>query len=205
MATSALLSGSLCPSLSQQQQGADPGSPFNMLGVQSAPQAKQLAAARPQSLAANQAVQMQHAGAASAPASATRPARRPLARRVTCSAASEAPTKVVETGLPRTAVVGVLGGGQLGKMLGQEAVSAGGRAGGRALHSIPCWPHATLPATCMYSSQCSRRATGCPPTSAPPLPLHLRSPPARAAAVLRSRSPPRARARRAPHPRPRWG
>ena len=145
MAPSALLSDSLCPSPSWKQQGAARAVRFNMLGVQSAPQAKQLAAARPQSLAANQAVQMQHAGAASAPASAARPARRPLARRVTCSAASEAATKVVETGLPRTAVVGVLGGGLLGKMLGQEAVSAGGRAGdpaldslaGRTLHCLP--------------------------------------------------------------------
>lgn len=50
---------------------------------------------------------------------------------VTCGAASQqsdAPTKVVDTGLPRTAVVGVLGGGQLGKMMAQEAVSGGGGA-----------------------------------------------------------------------------
>lgn len=53
-------------------------------------------------------------------------------RAVTCTAASQAAaetaTKVVDSGLPRTAVVGVLGGGQLGKMLGQEAVSGGGWA-----------------------------------------------------------------------------
>ena len=42
-------------------------------------------------------------------------------------------TKVVDTGLPRTAVVGVLGGGQLGKMMAQEAVSGGGGAGGASL------------------------------------------------------------------------
>lgn len=40
-------------------------------------------------------------------------------------------TKVVDTGLPRTAVVGVLGGGQLGKMMAQEAVSGG--TGGASL------------------------------------------------------------------------
>ncbi|PSC69680.1 phosphoribosylaminoimidazole chloroplastic [Micractinium conductrix] len=48
---------------------------------------------------------------------------------VTCSAApaagEAASTKVVESGLPRTAVVGVLGGGQLGKMMGQEAAKMG--------------------------------------------------------------------------------
>lgn len=47
---------------------------------------------------------------------------------VTCQAAasqSNAPTKVVDTGLPRTAVVGVLGGGQLGKMMAQEAAKMG--------------------------------------------------------------------------------
>lgn len=108
-----------------------------MLGAQQAQPAKQLAAARPQSLAANQAVQCQPCGAASAPAGSRRPVRRPMQRRVVCAAAPEAPTKVVDTGLPRTAVVGVLGGGQLGKMLGQEAVSVG-RAGGRGrpMHSL---------------------------------------------------------------------
>ena len=46
------------------------------------------------------------------------------------------------TGLPRTAVVGVLGGGQLGKMMGQEAVSGGGAECGEratALHRPVCW------------------------------------------------------------------
>lgn len=109
------------------------------LGAQT--QAKQqLAAARPQSLAANQAVQAQPCGAVSAATGSRRPVRRPLQRRVTMAAAPEAPTKVVETGLPRTAVVGVLGGGQLGKMLGQEAVSVGRVGRPRAMHSIPCLP-----------------------------------------------------------------
>ncbi len=40
------------------------------------------------------------------------------------AAASDVPTKIASNGLPRSAVVGVLGGGQLGKMLAQEAVSA---------------------------------------------------------------------------------
>lgn len=49
--------------------------------------------------------------------------RQRLAVAATAAAQSEAsPSHVVDTGLPRTAVVGVLGGGQLGKMLGQEAV-----------------------------------------------------------------------------------
>ena len=52
----------------------------------------------------------------------------------TCVAAPDSPSvaSVAPAGLPRTAVVGVLGGGQLGKMLGQEAVRrrAAAAAGG---------------------------------------------------------------------------
>ena len=54
------------------------------------------------------------------------------------------------TGLPRTAVVGVLGGGQLGKMMGQEAVSDGAECGeheqqsSTALHCPTCILHAGL-------------------------------------------------------------
>ena len=40
------------------------------------------------------------------------------------SSSMDHPTAIHPAGLPRTAVVGVLGGGQLGKMLGQEAVGA---------------------------------------------------------------------------------
>lgn len=47
---------------------------------------------------------------------------------VRCAAAADAAGQTahaIADGFPRTAVVGVLGGGQLGKMLGQEAVSEG--------------------------------------------------------------------------------
>lgn len=84
--------------------------------------------ARPQIVAANQAVQCQSSCASTV--LPQRHARRPTMRtNVTCQAASpageNAATKVVATGLPRTAVVGVLGGGQLGKMMGQEAAKMG--------------------------------------------------------------------------------
>lgn len=82
------------------------------------------AAARSQFAAGNQAATTRSAGSSTP--------RRTMERQqqaVTCGAAasqSDAATKVVDTGLPRTAVVGVLGGGQLGKMMAQEAVSGGG-------------------------------------------------------------------------------
>ena len=91
------------------------------------------AAARPQFAAGNQVATSRSAGSSA-------PRRRAMAERqqaVTCQAAAsqaDAPTKVVDTGLPRTAVVGVLGGGQLGKMMAQEAVS--GQAAAAAL--APC-------------------------------------------------------------------
>ncbi len=87
-------------------------------------------AARTQIAAAAPAFNTQPAGQTGVPAQQRHAARRTM-RAVSCSAASpaagETATKVVESGLPRTAVVGVLGGGQLGKMLGQEAVSGGRR------------------------------------------------------------------------------
>lgn len=54
------------------------------------------------------------------------------------SSMDDHPHKIVSTGLPRTAVVGVLGGGQLGKMLAQEAVSAKGR-GAALRRDAPCF------------------------------------------------------------------
>lgn len=44
---------------------------------------------------------------------------------IAASAAALGPTHITEGGLPRTAVLGVLGGGQLGKMLAQEAAKMG--------------------------------------------------------------------------------
>ncbi|KAL4429623.1 hypothetical protein ABPG77_008672 [Micractinium sp. CCAP 211/92] len=85
-------------------------------------------AARTQIAAAAPAFNTQPAGQTGVPAQQRHAARRTM-RAVSCSAASpaagETATKVVESGLPRTAVVGVLGGGQLGKMLGQEAAKMG--------------------------------------------------------------------------------
>src|SRR5690349_7748727 len=57
-------------------------------------------------------------------------AARPHRQRVMPMAAlGDDSTQITATGLPRAAVVGVLGGGQLGKMLAQEAVSC-----------CRCWP-----------------------------------------------------------------
>jgi len=89
------------------------------------------AAARPQFAACNRVAAVRSAGSSA-------PRRRAMAERqqaVTCQATasqSDAPTKIVDTGLPRTAVVGVLGGGQLGKMMAQEAVSGPADGGGSA-------------------------------------------------------------------------
>eukprot|EP00887_Chlorella_sp_A99_P006268 scaffold3.g6268.t1 len=72
-------------------------------------------------------------------------ARNPPARRASqlvqaAASAAEAPsdTQVTQTGLPRTAVVGVLGGGQLGKMLAQEAAKMGVRV--KVLDPTPACP-----------------------------------------------------------------
>lgn len=46
-------------------------------------------------------------------------------REAKCQAGARSEAVVVPGGLPRDAVVGVLGGGQLGKMLGTDAVRLG--------------------------------------------------------------------------------
>lgn len=68
-------------------------------------------------------IEYQAPQAAKQPAHAPRRVMRASVQCAASTAAGEAPTKMSDNGLPRTAVVGVLGGGQLGKMLGQEAVS----------------------------------------------------------------------------------
>ena len=110
----------------------------------SAPPSKQ-AAARPQCVAANQGSQAQLCSQASAPVKrhARRAMRSPTNTCAAASGAGDAASKVNETGLPRTAVIGVLGGGQLGKMMGQEAVSCsggGGWAGGWGGAAPPAQP-----------------------------------------------------------------
>jgi len=144
------------------------------------------AEARQQLVAANTTVQVQPvrhraAGHRHAPSSSRR-----AMRAVTCSAAQaagEAATKVVDSGLPRTAVVGVLGGGQLGKMMAQEAVS-GGRRGGttvaRILSCIDCWPAAivrhTKCAACIELLPASSQAEAVSPLCSSDLPVLLLPP-----------------------------
>lgn len=52
---------------------------------------------------------------------------------------------IAEAGLPRTAVVGVLGGGQLGKMLALEAVRRGG-----TVAAVPAWTVAVYAQHCLH-------------------------------------------------------
>ena len=134
-------------------------------------QPRQLAVARPQ-------IGITSLQATSAP---QRHARRSAMRQgVTCSAApaagEAASTKVVESGLPRTAVVGVLGGGQLGKMMGQEAVSVGRRrAAANSSAGMPTWRCCTASRHAVHhlsAPACSWRALGGVPSHS------ARSPPA---------------------------
>ncbi len=90
------------------------------------------------------AAQPPRAGAASRPhqkpAAAMPPAAAASAPAGDAAAAAAATARVSAAGLPRTAVVGVLGGGQLGKMLAQEAAKMGVRL--RVLDPVPGCPAA---------------------------------------------------------------
>lgn len=73
-----------------------------------------------------------------------RPVRPRMSQTPALAGATDSTTRVIDTGFPRTAVVGILGGGQLGKMLAQEAQKMGVAV--RVLDPTPACPASTVAA-----------------------------------------------------------
>lgn len=136
----------------------DPGSlrvPRCNFAQQSAPQAQ------PLSLSGRRTSSTRKLANAMQRQQTCRSSRRERVVSLRVKAMSDDPTLITEGALPRSAVVGVLGGGQLGKMLAIEAVS-----NPRPLPPLVSRSASTSPQCCPFSSPSIR------PQYKPPLIAH---------------------------------